>query len=139
MPRLQYLSRSGIGVTRTASKVPFKRGLRGLLRELDTRRGAYLSSGYEFPGRYSRWDIATVRPPLEIVAYGRRVEIRALNERGRILNRILQPVLEPHPHWESLELTGAGALAGRLKPLPRVLLRRGAQQAAVRVSPSCAP
>ena len=70
MPRLQYLSRSGIGVTRTASKVPFKRGLRGLLRELDTRRGAYLSSGYEFPGRYSRWDIATVRPPIELVAFG---------------------------------------------------------------------
>jgi anthranilate synthase len=118
MPRLYYLSRSGIGVTRTASKVPFKRGLKGLLRELDTRRGAYLSSGYEFPGRYSRWDIATICPPIELIAFGRRVEIRALNERGRVLNRILYPVLRDHPHWESLELTDAGTLTGQLKPLP---------------------
>ncbi len=36
------------------------------MRELDEYRGVYLSSGYEFPGRYSRWDIVSVRPPLEL-------------------------------------------------------------------------
>ena len=105
MPKLQYQTRSGIAVTRTASRSPFARGLAKLLRGLDTRRGAYLSSGYEFPGRYSRWDIATICPPIELVAFGRRVEIRPLNERGAYSARILFSVLEPHPHWERVELT----------------------------------
>jgi anthranilate synthase len=91
--------------------------LKHLLRELDTQRGFYLSSGYEYPGRYSRWDIASVRPMLEIVAYGRAMGFRPLNQRGEILNRMLLEVLAPHPHWESLALDG-GALRGRLKPLP---------------------
>ena len=70
MRELRYSTRSGIAVTRMVSKVSFKKGLRSLLKDLDTHRGVYLSSGYEFPGRYSRWDVASTRPPLEIVASG---------------------------------------------------------------------
>jgi anthranilate synthase len=88
-----------------------------LLKALDARRGIYLSSGYEFPGRYSRWDFGSICPPLEVVAFGRHVEFRPLNKRGEIINQILFPVLRPHPHWEYLELEG-GTLRGRLKPLP---------------------
>ena len=117
MPQLRYSTRSGIAVTRTVSKSPYKKGLRHLLRELDVRRGFYLSSGYEYPERYSRWDIAAVNPLLEIVAWGRRMEFRPLNQRGEIFNRMLYPVLAEHPHWESLSVNG-GALAGKLKPLP---------------------
>ena len=104
-------------MTRSVSRVPYKRGLKLLLRELDGYRGFYLSSGYEFPGRYSRWDIASVRPPLEIVAYGRRMEFRPLNLRGEMLVQMLFGVLASHPHWESLGIEG-GALCGRLAPLP---------------------
>jgi anthranilate synthase len=117
MRQLRYSTPGGIVVTRTLSKAPYKKGLHHLLRELDTKRGFYLSSGYEYPGRYSRWDIASVRPMLEIVAYGRAMEFRPLNQRGEILNRMLFTVLRPHPHWESLALDG-GALRGGLKPLP---------------------
>ncbi len=107
----------GIRVLRSVSRLPFRNGLDHLLRELDTWRGVYLSSGYEYPGRYSRWDIASVRPPLEVVATGREVFFRALNPRGEVINRILGPLLEAHPHWESFERRGA-ELAGRLKPPP---------------------
>lgn len=113
----QYQTRSGIAVTRTTSKMSFRAGLRSLLRELDTRRGAYLSSGYEFPGRYSRWDIAAVNPPLELIAWGRELEIRPLNQRGEVLTRLLHPVLASHPHWERFDFSGA-MLKGTLKPLP---------------------
>ena len=65
-------SPSGISVTRQTTKVPYKRGLRGLLRDLDQFRGCYFSSGYEYPGRYSRWDFGTVKPPLELIAAGRQ-------------------------------------------------------------------
>jgi anthranilate synthase len=117
MRQQTFPTRSGIDVTRTMSKAPFKKGLWELLRELDYHRGFYLSSGYEYPGRYSRWDIASTRPPLEIVAHGRKVQFRALNLRGEIINQILRPVLETHPHWDDFHC-GGGSLFGTLKPLP---------------------
>ena len=113
----RYTTPHGIQVTRTASTANFRKGLKHILRDLDRHRGIYLSSGYEYPGRYSRWDIASSRPPLEIVSYDRRVELRPLNERGRRLVRILHPVLEAHPHWDQFGFEG-DVLAGRLKPLP---------------------
>ncbi|MEO8660093.1 MAG: anthranilate synthase component I [Bryobacteraceae bacterium] len=117
MRQLRYVTPHGIAVTRSVSKVPFKKGLRHLLRDLDRHRGIYLSSGYEYPERYSRWDIAAIRPPLEIIAWGRDIEFRPLNQRGEMLLRMLHAVLAPHPHWDSLTFS-EGILHGRLKPLP---------------------
>ena len=117
MPQLSYTTRSGIHVTRTLSKPPFKKGFAHILRELDRYRGFYLSSGYEYPGRYSRWDIASVRPLIEVVAAGRVVEFRPLNLRGQVFNKMLLDVLAPHPHWESIGIE-AGAVVGRLLPCP---------------------
>ena len=68
MRQSRHSTASGIQVIRSITKLPFKKGLSHLLHDLDTYRGIYLSSGYEYPGRYSRWDIASVRPPLEILA-----------------------------------------------------------------------
>jgi anthranilate synthase len=112
-----YSTPSGIAVTRTISNVTYSRGLRGLLKKLDTQRGIYLSSGYEFPGRYSRWDVAAVAPPVEIIARERDITISPLNARGEALNQILEPALAPHPHWESFS-NESGTLHGKLKPLP---------------------
>jgi anthranilate synthase len=117
MRQSKHSTASGIQVVRSITKLPFKKGLSHLLRDLDSYRGIYLSSGYEYPGRYSRWDVASVRPPLEILAGERWMEFRPLNPRGEVLNRLLFPVLAAHPHWESLEQRD-GALVGRLKPLP---------------------
>src|SRR5579864_2237061 len=114
-----YSTPSGIVVERTFSKVAYEKGLRGLMHKLDTQRGIYLSSGYEYPERYSRWDVAAVAPPLEIIAADRDITLRPLNSRGEVLNRLLEPVLRPHPHWESFELVN-GVIHGRLKPLPEL-------------------
>jgi anthranilate synthase len=117
MQSYSYTTPHGIEVTQTASEINFRRGLWRLLRDLDQYRGIYLSSGYEYPGRYSRWDIASVAPPLEIVARGRRIEVRPLNQRGRLIVNMLEPVLDRHPHWERFGQEGHG-LAGTLKPMP---------------------
>ena len=114
-----YSTPSGIVVERSESAVSYHRGLESLLRKLDSRRGIYLSSGYEYPGRYSRWDIASVAPPLEIVAQDREVRFRPLNARGEVLNRLLEPVLAPHPHWDEFR-NESGTLRGTLKPLPEL-------------------
>ncbi|MBV9745151.1 MAG: anthranilate synthase component I, partial [Acidobacteriia bacterium] len=117
MGAYRYETPHGIEVTRTVSKANFRKGLKHVLRDLDRHRGIYLSSGYEYPGRYSRWDIASTCPPLEIVSYDREVHFRPLNERGQKLLEILEPVLSSHPHWEEFEFA-SGQMRGRLKPLP---------------------
>ena len=117
MRAYHFTTPHGIQVTRSLSKTSFRKGLTHLLNDLDRHRGIYLSSGYEYPGRYSRWDIASTRPPLEIVSYDRRVEFRPLNARGTEILRMFHRVLAGHPHWESFGFEDA-VLAGRLKPLP---------------------
>jgi anthranilate synthase len=114
-----YSTPSGIVVERTFSKIAFEKGLRGLMHKLDTQRGIYLSSGYEYPERYSRWDVASVAPPLEIVAADRDITLTPLNGRGEVINRLLETVLRPYPHWESFEMLN-GVIHGRLKPLPEL-------------------
>lgn len=117
MRTLRYTTKSGIDVSRTVSRLPFKRGLDHLLRELDHHRGIYLSSGYEYPERYARWDIASLCPPLEITGRGQEIQFRPLNTRGQMLAEMLYAALKDHPHWDSFGLS-AGLLQGRLKPLP---------------------
>src|ERR1700676_1821898 len=112
----RYTTPHGIRVTRTLFKTKYGKGLRPLLRDLDRHRGIYLSSGYEYPGRYSRWDIASTCPPLEIVSYDREVQFRPLNTRGEKVLEMLQPVLAAHPHWDEFEFQ-PGLMRGRLKPL----------------------
>jgi anthranilate synthase len=119
MSHLRYQTPSGISVTRQTSKVPYRRGLRGLLRDLDQFRGCYFSSGYEYPGRYSRWDFGTVKPPLEVISTGRQMTFRSLNERGVRILRMLTPVLTQHPHWEDFQIAD-GLITGTLKPLPEL-------------------
>src|ERR1700692_4255654 len=119
MPKLTYNTPGGITVTRLESGIPYQKGLKRLLHKLDRYRGIYLSSGYEYPERYSRWDIASLAPPIEIVAAGREIHFRPLNERGEVINKILQPLLEQHPHWDEFELRRS-SLYGRLKPLPKL-------------------
>ncbi len=97
MREVRYHTPHGITVSRTTSKLPFKNGFGRFLRELDKTRGIYLSSGYEYPGRYSRWDIVSVRPPLELVSFQRDVMFRPLNERGATINRMLATVLARAP------------------------------------------
>src|SRR5260370_42270094 len=118
-----YTTPHGIQVTRSASKINFRKGLHHLLRDLDQHRGIYLSSGYEYPGRYSRWDIASTCPPLEVISYDRRVEIRPLNARGVQIARMFHGLLAAHPHWDEFGFEGE-ILAGMRKS-PRSLCTPG--------------
>ena len=90
--RLDMTTRDGVRVIRTA--VPFDPAELGRIAALaDERRGGVMSSGMEYPGRYSRWHMAYADPCLEIVATGRRVTVRALNDRGRVLLPVIRAAL----------------------------------------------
>ena len=90
--RTEMMTRDGVRVTRTAT--PFDPAELGRIAALvDQRRGGVMSSGMEYPGRYSRWHMAYADPCAEIVATGRRVTARALNDRGRVLLPVLRAAL----------------------------------------------
>ncbi|HEX3749249.1 MAG TPA: anthranilate synthase component I, partial [Streptosporangiaceae bacterium] len=91
--RTDFETGGGVRVTRTAG--PFDPDqLFEISRAVDDRRGGVLSSGMEYPGRYSRWHIAYADPCLEIVARGRRIGARALNDRGRVLLPVIATALQ---------------------------------------------
>lgn len=62
-----------------------ERAIEDLICQLDDSKGVLLSSSYEFPGRYARWSLGFVNPPLEISGKGQQCTIKALNRRGAIL------------------------------------------------------
>jgi anthranilate synthase len=84
MEQTSYLTSGGVRVHRTAE--PFDRALLDdLTRQVQDRPGGVLSSGMEYPGRYSRWHMAYVDPPVQVVARGRQIAATALNARGEVL------------------------------------------------------
>jgi anthranilate synthase len=83
---------SGVIVTRITE--PFDPAeLARIAATADRRRGGVLSSGMEYPGRYSRWAFAYIDPPLEITASGRVITATALNDRGRVLLPVIADAL----------------------------------------------
>jgi len=112
MREYRYTTPHGIEVTRTVSQVVHRRGLAHLARELDRHRGIYLSSGYEYPGDIRAGTIGSACPPLEIVSYDRRVELRPLNERGRKILDMFHPVLAGHPTGEEFGFESGILAAG---------------------------
>jgi len=90
--RSELLTRGGVRVTRTATAFdPVELGRIAAL--VDERRGGVLSSGMEYPGRYSRWHMAYADPCAEITATGRQVTARALNDRGRVVLPVIRAAL----------------------------------------------
>ncbi|MGH9585159.1 MAG: anthranilate synthase component I, partial [Bryobacteraceae bacterium] len=61
-------------------------------------------------------DVASVAPPLEIVARTRTVEFNALNRRGEVLLSLLRPLLAGHAHAQGISETPQ-SLRMELKPL----------------------
>jgi anthranilate synthase len=82
------------GITITRSAEPFDPAeLERIAQRADRRRGGVMSSGMEYPGRYSRWHMAYTDPTLEITARGRVITATSLNERGRVLLPAIREVI----------------------------------------------
>ncbi|MFB5678401.1 anthranilate synthase component I [Paenibacillus terreus] len=80
-----YLTQGNIEVRRSLKQMDVSKANQTILKEIDYKKGALFSSGYEYPGRYSRWDIGFITPPLELRANGNTFRITAENGRGNIL------------------------------------------------------
>src|SRR5437773_9769318 len=85
MTATTYETAGGIRVHRTVDEIPVANAIEPVVEALDAHRGVLLASSYEYPGRYTRWDMGFVDPPLALTARHRDFRLEALNARGRVL------------------------------------------------------
>mmetsp|Transcript_22945 Transcript_22945/g.40642 ORF Transcript_22945/g.40642 Transcript_22945/m.40642 type:complete len:767 (-) Transcript_22945:120-2420(-) len=85
----EFNTGGGVKVKRTVQDLPDSGEAEALLNELvdklDSRRGCIFESAYEYPGRYARWSMGFVDPPLVLESWGLRFKLSALNARGKVL------------------------------------------------------
>jgi anthranilate synthase len=93
----RYVTRGGVAITREILEEAYRPADDALAQALDRRRGVLFSSSFEFPGRYTRWDMGFVDPPLALVARARSFVIEALNDRGRVLLPAIREALAGLP------------------------------------------
>lgn len=93
----EYTTGGGIRVSREVHEIAVEGATDALIDRLDNRRGVLLTSTYEYPGRYTRWDIGFSDPPIEIIVRQRRLTVRALNPRGEAILPAISHVLRDLP------------------------------------------
>ncbi|MCD8378132.1 MAG: anthranilate synthase component I [Candidatus Gastranaerophilales bacterium] len=91
---MQIITNSGIIINRKEIKLDKKTGIFFITNYLETQKGMFLSSGTEYPGRYSRWETGFYAPPVEINAFADSVLFKPLNKRGAELVNIFETVLK---------------------------------------------
>lgn len=98
-----FLTKGGVQVTANVKPLEFSKSLNPgtsesaiehLIDQLDSHRGVLLTSSYEFPGRYARWSLGFVDPPVEVSGKSDKCTIRALNERGKILLPAIEKAMQ---------------------------------------------
>ncbi len=110
-----FQTAGGIEVQRTTNPVDRTRAIEAIIDALDARHGVLLTSGYEYPGRYTRWDIGFINPPIRMTSRDRSFEIAALNQRGNVLLSAIQGALGQSPDIEDLEMdSGTDCLRGNV-------------------------
>ena len=113
-----FVTKGGIGISVVTRAADYEQGTSPWIDRLDAERGAVFSSSYEYPGRYTRWDMALVNPPLVLESRGSNVRVEALNERGRLLLPAVERCLAAHEDVEGLARDGE-LLTLRVRPATR--------------------
>lgn len=99
-----YKTLGGVLVSRSITEVKIDTALEDILFHLNSQRGGLLRSSYEYPGRYKRWAIGFVNPPLELTTQDNAFTLIALNERGRVLLPLLLERLSSSIQLEKITL-----------------------------------
>ena len=118
-PDKSFATAGGITVSRSQHQIPYDGATRSWIERLDTARGAVFSSNYEYPGRYTRWDVGFANPPLAMTTSGRDVEIKALNKRGEVLITAIRNVLKDLPEAKTFSADKDVITLTIMKPVGR--------------------
>lgn len=116
----RFVTTGGVEVSRRKTSLRVADAIDPIVEALDSRRGLLLASTYEYPGRYTRWDIGFFDPPLAIEARDRVVQLRALNERGAQLLPSLEGALAAVPELLGLERNGSSLTGTVAEPSGRL-------------------
>ena len=117
---IEFETQGGIRVARESFPADYHTAIDETLDRVNSQRGAVLSSNYEYPGRYTRWDTAIVNPPLGIEAQGKSVSIIAYQKRGEVFLDPIYDALKSHDHIENVERKG-NAVAVRVRDGGKIL------------------
>ncbi len=122
-----FTTQGGVKVEKAITPLDADHALNKIFQYIDTHKGALFVSNYEVPDRYSRWDLGFVHPALELIATKREFEINALNPNGTRLLKLIEPVLNNHPHLESFSSESDSNLSvekvsGTVKQMPEFFL-----------------
>ncbi|WP_454785774.1 anthranilate synthase component I [Legionella sp. WA2024007413] len=104
---LHYTTQGGVEIECSQITLDYQQGIENLLEHLDSQRGALFASSFEYPGRYTCWDIGFYNPPLAFICKQNLVQIDALNQRGKILLTFIIPLLEDEQFLEVVSQSDA--------------------------------
>ncbi|MBD2775066.1 anthranilate synthase [Iningainema tapete] len=99
-----YTTLGGVQISRSITEVKIDTAIEEILFHLDSQRGGLLKSSYEYPGRYKRWAIGFVNPPLELTTKEKAFTITALNARGKMLLAVLAKRLSNHSQLQQVTI-----------------------------------
>jgi anthranilate synthase len=119
MSEFAYTTQGGVRIARREIALDLETALDPVLSAIDRRRGVVLASSYEYPGRYKRWSMGFVNPPLAVEAAGRVARVTALNARGALLLAPVRDALAAAPELAAVTRTGA-VITARVKPATTV-------------------
>ncbi len=111
-----YRTRGGINIRRIVEGIPVEGAIEPVIDALDRHHGVLLASSYEYPGRYTRWDMGFVNPPLALVSHGRGFRFAALNQRGQVLLPIIATTVRSLNAVVGAEIQ-ADEVVGEIKPV----------------------
>jgi anthranilate synthase len=112
-----YETKGGVAVARRVEELAYPADVAAAARALDGVRGLLLASSCDVPGRYARYDLAVVDPPLALTGRGRALEVEALSARGRVLLSAVAGALARCPEASRLEVDeGAGRVRSVARP-----------------------
>ena len=111
---LRYRTRGGIEVQRLTTPLPPVGAIEPIVDALDERLGVLLASSYEYPGRYTRWDVGFVDPPLQLVTRDRTFRVTALNGRGALLLPAVDAAIRGLEAVDGVEIS-RDTVAGRVR------------------------
>jgi len=100
---MQIVTHSNINIIRKSTIIDTTLGISFLIAKLDEEKGMFLSSGTEYPGRYSRWETGFSSPPVEVIAFSKNIIFKALNPRGSVLLNIFEEILNAQDGHYQLE------------------------------------
>ncbi|MCC5661236.1 anthranilate synthase [Nostoc sp. XA010] len=114
----RYTTKGEVCVSRTVTETSMATAIEEVLLHIDTQRGGLLASSYEYPGRYKRWAIGFINPPLELVTCENSFTLTAHNQRGMVLLNYLAERLLKQPQLQAVNWQ-EGYITGFVRPTER--------------------